>query len=760
MLGMSWVLQPVRNESIVTLIGSFSMRLSQDVINQVECRKSATALLQICLLIAFSLLLTALSGCARHRAQKIQFKTEDCGVPCQSLMQQVDYANLKQDCIEPADMLVGQAPLTISNYEEQKTLELTLEECVELALANSDVLQKLGGVVVDAPAAVNTLYDQALTETRVGSVEDALSAFDAQWNGGLFLARNQRKFNNPLFGGGVNSAITNLGGYNASLVKQTANGTQFAVRHFIDYNRSNLPIATPATPFGNRFASVFDVVNRFEIRQPLLRGRGTAVNRIAGPNALPGNYNGVLIARIRSDISLTDFEISVRNLIRDVERNYWELYFAYQDLDTKLAARDSSRATWENRNLRLKSGVGRPDEEAQARQQYYNFQNQAQNALTGTALGQLGVLGAERNLRRLMGQLSSDGHLIKPISEPAVAPIMFDWAQSHSQALEHRPELRRQRWVVKQRELELCAARALNQWQFDLVGQHDNRGWGDQLFGNSGVEDGNALASMFSGDLNDWRVGVELGGTIGNRRGHLAVRNAELNLVRERSVLAEQQRQITHDLNAAYTEVDRALAVLRTSFNSLIAVQEELDPKRKRVQEGQDQVFFLLDAEQRGAAAESAVHRAVVDYNLALMNYAFLSGELMTRYNVHLTEGPWSAEAQQNAVRKAGRYPVVGGSASNDVAPVSAGTYNQNVSTTATRLSSPATKAESTVLDTSDADVEAEPDAVEDKADTDEDDADAGDADSESEKNLPELLVPDLVRKNIRTTGSSRRGAQ
>jgi outer membrane protein TolC len=649
-----------------------------------------SGLFKIGILLICSFTLTWLSGCSHHRGQSLRFKTAECTVPCQSLLQQIDYAALKQNCIETPHDLVGQTPLTISTFHEQKSWELTLEECVELTLAHSDVLQKLGGIVVDNPGFVNTLYDQALVESRVGSVEDALSAFDAQWAGGISLARNQRRFNNPIFGGGVNSAITNLGNYNASLVKQTANGTTFAVRNFIDYTRNNLPIATPQNPFGNRFGSVWDVVNRIEIRQPLLRGRGAAVNRIAGPNPMVGVYNGVLIARIRSDISLTDFEIAVRNLIRDVERNYWELYFAYQDLDTKLTARNSARETWENRKLRLESGVGRPDEEAQARQQYYSFQNQAQNALTGTPLmGQLGLLGAERNLRRLMGQISSDGTLIKPISEPAVAPICFDWASSHAQALEHRPELRRQRWVVKQRELELFAARSLNQWQFDFVGQHDNRGWGDQLMGNAGAPDGSALGGLLSGDLNEWRVGFEVGGAIGNRRGHLAVRNAELNLVRDRSLLGEQQRQITLDLNAAYTEVDRAMEVLKTSFNSLIAVQEELNPKRKRVQEGQDQVFFLLDAEQRAASAESAVHRAVVDYNLALMNFSFLSGELMTRYNVMLTEGPWSPDAQRRAIEKASRYLHGGPPREYDVEPVSAGPYSQQVPSSAVPYGEP-----------------------------------------------------------------------
>ncbi len=637
---------------------------------------------QMSLIIIASLAITAIAGCARHRHQQVTFGPSELAGAHQPFYQQLEYADIQFSPEGDGSDLVGERPITISEFEGAESWELTLEECLEYALANSEVLQKLGGVVVTSPQAVNTVYDQALVETGVGSVEDALAAFDAQWNASLLLGESQRRFNNPLFGGGVNSLVNNTGNYNAALLKQTASGASFGIVHFIDYTRSNIPIATPDNPFGNRFASIYDVVARAQIRQPLLRGRGTMVNRIAGPNPIVGVYNGVMIARIRSDISLTDFEMGLRNLVRDVEQNYWELYFAYQDLDTKLAARESARETWSNRKLRLDIGVDRPDEEAQARQLYYTFENQAQNALAGVNsagfIAQLGLLGAERNLRRLMGVLSSDGRLIKPVSEPAIAPIQFDWNHLHQQAMQHRAELRRQQWVVKQRELELFAARALNQWQFDLVGQSDRRGFGSQLFGLPGVEDGNALRSLFSGNLNDWSFGFEVGGAIGNRREMLAIRNAEVNLIRDRKILVEQQRQITLDLNAAFTEVDRALAAMRTNFNSLIAVQEELEPKRRRVEEGQEQVFFLLDAQQRLASSESAVHRSVIDYNQALLNLAFSSDNLLNRYNIMLAEGPWSTAAQSNAAQKAGRFPHDNTNRPLDLAPVSAGGYNQN----------------------------------------------------------------------------------
>ena len=631
-------------------------------------RQKSDVVGQLALAASIALATILITGCTAQRNSALKFTPDT--TPCQAVLQEIEYPDLiDESCSDGSELLAGE-PVTISNYQDMTPWEITVEEAVELALANSKVMQKLGGVVVNSPQAATTLFDQALNETQGNSVEAALSAFDAQVNTSLFIARNERSFNNLFFGGGAASSITQLADFNFEISKQTASGATFSLRNLTDYNRSNIPT--------NLFGSTYDIVNQVEARQPLLRGRGTEINRIAGPNAVPGQYNGVLIARVRSDISLADFEAAVRDLVRDVESNYWELYFAYRDLDTKISARESSRATWQNRKLRYENGVGRPDDEAQARQQYFSFQSQANNALTGVANGQQGVLGSERNLRRLLGLISSDGTIIRPISEPSVAPVSFNWDQSQRNALSRRVEIRRQKWTIRQRELEYIASKSLNQWQFDLVGQYGFRGFGDNLFGSRSRANGSAFDDLINGDLDDWSVGVELGGAIGNRQGHLAIRNAELNLVRERTLLKEQQRQILHDLNAAFTEVDRSMQSLKTSFNSRVAAFDELEPKRKRVSEGQDQVFFLLDAEQRAATAESAVHRAVTDYNQALLNYAFTSGTLLSRYNIQLSEGQWSQHAQSNAVRKGKRIEKRGPNHRDiDTCPVSAGVYNQ-----------------------------------------------------------------------------------
>ena len=588
------------------------------------------------------------TGCASS-PRAIKFDSQSCGIACDNQTTRIAYPQPSSvSDQQPVERLHSPAPVTLSNFDSIQPREMTLDECVATALANSEVMEKLGGVVVNSPAATTTLYDPALAETSAGGVEAALSAFDAQFNGGFLYDRSERRFNNLFFGGGAENLVSNVGNFNFGISKQTAAGTSFTARSITDYNRSNSP--------ANTFGSSYDIVNQLEFRQPLARGRGTLVNRIAGPNAVIGNYNGVLIGRIRTDISLADFEAAVRDLVASVEANYWELYFAYRDFDTKIEARNAARETWENRQLRYENEVGRPDDEALARQQFFTFKSQAQNAFAGTSNGQLGVLGAERNLRRLMGIVGSDGSLIRPSTEPTVAPVVYDWEEAQQKTLDRRVELRRQKWTVRQRELELIAAKALNRWRFDLVGQYGFRGFGDNLFGSRSRPNGSAFDVLLSGDLDDWQLGLELNGAIGNRQGHVAIRNAELNVSRERALLEEQQRQLLLDLNAAYTEVDRAMANVKVAVNNRIAAEEEIEPKRKRVEEGQDQVFFLLDAEQRLATSESNVHRAIIDYNLALSNYELVTGGMLSRFNIHLTEGESSEGARAAMQRKAGHF--------------------------------------------------------------------------------------------------------
>ena len=567
------------------------------------------------------------------------------------------------DFAAPAEHSLTQlpVPLTISDsVDKLPKRELALSEAIQLALANEEIVKNLGGRIISSPQASSATEDVALVELNPTSgTEAALAAFDAQFSLSTLWNRQEQTLNNIFFGGGTNSLASETAAFQAQISKTAATGTQLTARNRTNYDLNNAPT--------NTFPSSWQTFIDAEIRHPLLQGGGIEFNRIAGPNAQPGVYNGVLLARVNTDISIVQLETAVRNLVLNIETAYWDLHFAYRDLEAKQEARDAALTTWKEQ----KDSIGENSTAlvAQAREQYFSTQAQVEAALMGQVTGTVetgvvgsrttGVIAAQRRLRSLIGLVAQDGQIILPVTEPTLAKVTYDWQDSLWQGLTGRPELHRQQWVIRKREMELSAARNFQQMRLDLIAQYRWRGFGDDLLGNSGVQNGSAFGDLFGGDLQEWTLGFELSNPIGNRKGHLAVRHAELQLSRERAIYREQEKQIATEISAAFTEVSRAHQAIRTAYNRLYAADENSRSLRELKNAGETvQTEFILSAQSRLSAARSAYHRAVLDYNLALANFEATRGSLLSYQGISLAEGGWSTEAHHLAQRQMRRYKV------------------------------------------------------------------------------------------------------
>jgi len=567
--------------------------------------------------------------------------------------------------ISPADEAVNVVePLTVSQQQEPQDWFLSLDEVVQITLNNSDVIRDLGGRVVTTPQTASSIYDPALQETNPQfGVEAALSDFDAQVASNLFLNRDEtRAFSSFITRGIQTSTSQNLNNqFDFEVSKQSATGTRFAVRNITLRNEGQRLSITPNPadlPFSSFTPGQYNALFEAEVRHPLLQGSGIGFNRIAGPNATPGNYNGVVLARIRTDIALADFEASVRELMLGVESAYWQLYFAYRTLDARTAAYEAALASWRIVQHQLEAGTADGEQEALARANYYQSKAAMQNALSGgTANSQIvGVYSAERNLRQLMGIPSNDGRLIRPRDEPSAARRIFDWQDSLEMAMVRRVELRRQRWTVKQRENELLAAKNFLLSEVDLVGLYRWRGVGDDLMGNRDVTDGSAFADMWGGDLQGWQLGLQYSTRLGKRREHAAVSAAELLLAREKAVLRNQELTISNSLSGQFAELDRAHSVGRANFNRSIAERQRLDAAMAKYDAQVVLLEFVLQAQQNAADADSEYYRSLVDYNMAVANVHYQRGTYLDYMGVHLAEGPWSPDAYRSYEKEFRRF--------------------------------------------------------------------------------------------------------
>lgn len=547
------------------------------------------------------------------------------------------------DAVESECMPSYEEPLSPFDIDEQnlspdRFRAMSLQECIAQGLNSSRVMRDLGVTVVRYPDNVHTNLDPAIVyaDPRAGE-EAALSAFDANMFASSFYEDNDRAFNNSFFG--QNGLFRqDLNTNQLGISKRSAAGGLYTVREVAIYDRNNQQ--------ANRLGSfTWDTFLEASARQPLLLGAGTEFNRIAGPNSKPGELNGVLLARVRTDVSLIDFERSVRDFVADIENAYWDLYYAYRDLDARLEAREVAQYT-SDRVVARESGQERIE---QAREQVIRFQADIVDALNGRAIdgtrtyngssggtfrGIGGVRVCERKLRLMIGMPINDGLLLQPSDRPTLAPVAFDWGTSIEEALRLREELRRQRWIIKQRELELIANRNFLKPQLDAVSAYRLRGFG------------NDWNSPWDGEYQEWSLGLDYQMPVGFRKGNAAVRTSQLELARASEMLREQERAVHYGLSNAINESKRAhdnLVLQRQRLESITKQLAAMNAKKETAE--LPELDILLETHRRLLDARIRYHQAEVEYELSLRNVNLEKGTLLRYCNVWLNESAASAMA-------------------------------------------------------------------------------------------------------------------
>jgi beta-lactamase regulating signal transducer with metallopeptidase domain/outer membrane protein TolC len=297
---------------------------------------------------------------------------------------------------------------------------------------------------------------------------------------------------------------------------------------------------------------------------------------VRDPQATGGTKVRFVLARTNEDIALADFEAGVRNIVSDVERAYWDLYYNYRNLNAVMAGRDSALQTWRKVHALHLTGAkgGEAEKENQVREQYFLFRAQVENTL--------GLLyTAEGRLRSRMGLAPTDGRLIRPSDEPITEEVRFDWNEVLSEGLNRSVELRRGRWAIKQNELKLADAR----------------------LAMSGVE------------------------------------NAESILAKSKALVQDQELEIKHFLTNSIRDLDRNYQVSRTTFNRRVAAAKQVEAIKAAYEVGTATIDMLLDAQRRLADAEIAYYRALVDYNVAILQVHYRKNSLLEYDGILLTEG-------------------------------------------------------------------------------------------------------------------------
>jgi outer membrane protein TolC len=612
----------------------------------------------------------------------------------------VESPDLHTDLLQ--DVVQSKRPLSVLHPEFDNPWDLSLEECVAIALLNSKTIRggtaarlqngqifagtQEGALVLNSVGRFVTAYDPSIVESNPGQqigglsnfltnqsangggafngpttdsglagvrqgVEAALAQFDTQLNitsdpsNGIMSTTDRPQNVRSTSSFFPNILSLHNGGMDVSLSKRTAEGTLFSVTSSTDYAEGNsrgFNFANPATgtqPFLHTWTQVMQV----EARHPLLRGRGSQINRMP-----------IIIARIGTDIELNNVYANVQDMLNNLEIRYWDLYLAYRNLETAKVARDSALITWRIVYDKFGQGVEPVQAEAQAQEQYYNFRGAVESALRT-------LYDTENELRFLMGLSATDGRLIRPKDDPTLARVEFDWTDILAEAIARRPELVIRRWQVKQRELELILARNQLLPQFDVGGQYRWVGVGNDLIHANRTApevpgtpiDPSAFQSLTGGQFQEFSVLFQYQMSIGFRRELAGVRHAQLRLAREKAILEDAELDVSHGLAHALRNLETNFQLSQTNSNRWSASQREVEAREALYVAGRVALDDVLEAQRRRAVAQGAFWSSVVEYNKSIADLHTRKGSIMDYDGIAFQEGPWPQKAYWDALARA-----------------------------------------------------------------------------------------------------------
>ena len=149
-------------------------------------------------------------------------------------------------------------------------------------------------------------YDVAIQETSNTGVAQALAAFDAQLQSQVTWDRTDRPVNiDPGFANQsvffTDVTLRDNMNYQTEISKRGATGGQLFFRNITQYDSNNNPSRVHPSDWLTSF--------ELEYRHPLLRGSSAQVNRVP-----------VMLARMNTDIAITDFEINVQTSYSKLSR--------------------------------------------------------------------------------------------------------------------------------------------------------------------------------------------------------------------------------------------------------------------------------------------------------------------------------------------------------------------------------------------------------------------------------------------------------
>jgi outer membrane protein TolC len=494
---------------------------------------------------------------------------------------------------------------------DQKTLNLSLEDCILKALKNnlSLAVQVLNPELSDLAVRVAGEYFLPSLSLSWDSQDTESPSYSFLTASGTSSQKRKdysaQVSENLPFGGSLNASLT---AYNLN---------------------SNSSFQTINPRYGSTLS--------FSLSQPLLQNFGPRIGR-----------RNIIIAQYNREVTDYQFAKFVQNKIYEVEQDYWNLVYAIENLKVERQSLALAQELLEKNKRSVEIGTMAPMEVLSAEAEVAARQA---DILAGEAL----VKTSQDTLRRV-ANLEAEvpgvaGMTLVPTSVPTSEPREVSYEDSYATALARRPDLAASRVDVTSSEFNLTIARNQLLPDLSLNAQYYSPGIsGTQLLyldndPLTGIVIGtipggaaNAFKDAFGLKFNNWVVGLTLTLPLSNIISRAAEAEAQVSLNQSKLSLKDAEQQLSLDVSNAVLGVKTSYQQVQAYKVSRELAQKKLEAEQERLRVGLSTNYIVLQYQRDLATQQGLEIKAIIDYNLSLANLETVEGLSLENKKVELTQ--------------------------------------------------------------------------------------------------------------------------
>jgi outer membrane protein TolC len=356
----------------------------------------------------------------------------------------------------------------------------------------------------------------------------------------------------------------------------------------------------------------YDADVSLSVRQPLLDGFGTEVNRATRERSLVG-------------VDRADFELqaNVLEIVRQTENAFFNLAFQRASLKVRLAARDVAQSFLDENKVRRENGMATNLDVTQAE---VGLADQRALVLNSRQA----VSDAEDLLLSLIGDFAFDQSVPELEIDLTIDEVQPDYQAALS--------------LAEQLRYDVILARSRSRPSLDLGG----------ALGYSGRASSfrEAYEDIPEGEGYAWQVDVVLSVPWGQREGKARLRQSELALQREGLRIRDLEQVLMMDIRTAVRAVETGLervdiAQLRSRLST-----EEYELEKAKFEAGLSTSRLVLDAQQRSDQARVSELQSYVDLKNAWSVLQQVQGISLSTYGIAMVP-PGESEANNSEAENA-----------------------------------------------------------------------------------------------------------